>query len=433
MEVPINQFFIKSDFREDIVDQEVGKMALSIKQLGLIQPIVTQMTEDGKYEIIAGRIRFRALKDYLKLSFLEHETHFIVRQELDPLLAQLEENLQRHNFKPLEVAALVKTIHTQKIAEFGLPVKGVGGGWSMQKTAHLLGRDKSFISRLLMLAENNDLVAEGDTLTDALDKVMSVKAKKIAAKVRKVRATRDVERIYSIDELLKNLKNEDVRKYLPTLPDESIDFVLTDPPFGINLDKVVTTEQYSGEYEDNPEDVYAMMQEVLPHLVRVLKQDKYILIGTSYTYLGNLRKSLIDLGITIANAPLIWVKLNSNGKSMNPELWLANTSLVMVYGWKGNAALSIPGRNNIFPYPIPTTNRFHIAQMPEALIIDWLKIFSNPGDIVLDTFSGSGAVLRGCYLTGRSFKGCEKDENNYYEIINYSREWADKEPLTEEE
>lgn len=59
--------------------------------------------------------------------------------------------------------------------------------------------------------------------------------------------------------------------------------------------------------------------------------------------------------------------------------------------------------------------RCHPAQFPEALARDHVLSWSNPGDIVLDPFMGSGTTGIACIHTGRRFIGMEID-NEYFDI-----------------
>jgi site-specific DNA-methyltransferase (adenine-specific) len=60
-------------------------------------------------------------------------------------------------------------------------------------------------------------------------------------------------------------------------------------------------------------------------------------------------------------------------------------------------------------------NRFHPGQMPEALARDHIMSWSNPGDVVLDPFSGSGTTAKMARETGRRFIGIEVNPE-YVEI-----------------
>jgi DNA modification methylase len=64
--------------------------------------------------------------------------------------------------------------------------------------------------------------------------------------------------------------------------------------------------------------------------------------------------------------------------------------------------------------------------MPEALTADLVQTFSYPGDLILDTFAGSLAVMRGCMLTERRFIGCEKYQENVQDAVTYTIEWFKK-------
>ena len=69
----------------------------------------------------------------------------------------------------------------------------------------------------------------------------------------------------------------------------------------------------------------------------------------------------------------------------------------------------------------------HPAQYPVRLAQDHIVTWSNPGDTVLDPFSGSGTTGVACINTGRNFIGCEIDPG-YYELAKKRLE-AVQEPL----
>lgn len=57
----------------------------------------------------------------------------------------------------------------------------------------------------------------------------------------------------------------------------------------------------------------------------------------------------------------------------------------------------------------------HPTAKPLSMIRDWVTLFSNPGDVILDPFAGSGTTLRAASDTGRKAIGYEIDES-YCEI-----------------
>lgn len=422
MGVPIDKFVIVDDYREE--HRDLGSLAFSIKKHGLIHPMAVVLYND-KYIIQAGRNRLRAMREYLEWDELEEGRHFTIRDDPDNnLMIQLIENFERKDFKPIELARLIRDIHEEKVKEHGRSVKGKGGGWSLENTASITGYDKSFISKMLSIANNEELVKDCINLTDALTKIDKAKTKSVSASISKAKTKKRRLIDNDINYYLDNFRNKSAEDYLPTISDRSIDLVLTDPPFGINYDEIASMESYAGKYEDDPNYVKKVMEFCVPEWYRVLKEDKYIICWSGTGYRQELVNRMKAVGFQIASTPLYWIKLNASGRSMNPSRWLGNLVLEGVYGWKGEPELTEHGRGNAFPHPIVRQDRIHPAQMPEQLVIDLLKVFSRPGDVVLDNFVGSGAVLRACFVTKRGFLGSEKVKETYHEAVSYSFDWA---------
>jgi site-specific DNA-methyltransferase (adenine-specific) len=65
------------------------------------------------------------------------------------------------------------------------------------------------------------------------------------------------------------------------------------------------------------------------------------------------------------------------------------------------------------PHNISKAERLHPTQMPLALVERILKVASKPGDVVLDSFMGSGTTGVGCKNVGLDFIGIELNANNY--------------------
>ena len=73
-------------------------------------------------------------------------------------------------------------------------------------------------------------------------------------------------------------------------------------------------------------------------------------------------------------------------------------------------------RFNVWDIPEEKSNKTgHPAPYPEKLATDHILSWSNPGDVVMDPFTGSGTTGLACIKTGRHFIGMEIDAR-YYEI-----------------
>lgn len=87
--------------RTEFDEEALNELAVSIKSIGIVQPITVRSVEGGKYEIIAGERRFRASK----LAGLETIPAYIRKTEDESLLElALIENIQREDLNAIEVA-----------------------------------------------------------------------------------------------------------------------------------------------------------------------------------------------------------------------------------------------------------------------------------------------------------------------------------------
>ena len=76
--------------------------------------------------------------------------------------------------------------------------------------------------------------------------------------------------------------------------------------------------------------------------------------------------------------------------------------------------------------PIPSNNRFHTCEKPVEILRRLIRVSSNPGDVVLDCFMGSGSTGVACVQEGRDFIGIEKD-SQYFETAKMRIQQAQEE------
>lgn len=139
--------------------QELAELTASLKQSGLLQPILVRRKGDGMFEIISGERRWRAAKD------AGMETiQAVVRNcgDEESVVLALVENLQREDLNPIEVA---KTFH-RMMNEFGL---------TQDIIAQRVGCERSSIAnavRLLNLPVDIQEMIETDQLSVGHAKVI---------------------------------------------------------------------------------------------------------------------------------------------------------------------------------------------------------------------------------------------------------------------
>lgn len=96
----------RTDFDENLLEE----LAESIKQHGILQPLVVRSLETGKYSIVAGERRWRAAQ----LAGLTHVPAIVrTMEELEELEIALVENVQRVDLSPLDQAVSIVRLHEQ--------------------------------------------------------------------------------------------------------------------------------------------------------------------------------------------------------------------------------------------------------------------------------------------------------------------------------
>lgn len=121
--------------RQRIDEGYLAELAQSIRQLGVIEPLVARPLADDRYEILAGHMRWRAAQ-HAGL----HQVPVLVRDADDRTAAAiaLVENLLRRDLNPIEEARALQRLRE----EFGL---------TQEQLAKLLGMSQSAVSKALGL------------------------------------------------------------------------------------------------------------------------------------------------------------------------------------------------------------------------------------------------------------------------------------------
>ena len=155
------------------------------------------------------------------------------------------------------------------------------------------------------------------------------------------------------------------------------------------------------------------LADVIKECYRVLKKG-----GTLICFYDLWKLTILKQYFDIAKFKQVryieWMK--TNPVPLNSKInYLTNSREIAVTGVKGGKPVFHSEYDNeIYKYPIcHDKGRFHPTQKPLDLIKELIEKHSNPGDLVLDCFSGSGTTALAAYQTGRSFVGCELEKEYY--------------------
>ncbi len=132
--------------RTNFDSNQIDNLVVSIKELGIIQPITVRKINDDKYEIISGERRYRASK----IANLESIPCYIkaVEDETDLLKMSLVENVQRVDLDPIEIALTYERF----INEYNLNIDAI---------SRLVGKDRSTVSNYIRLLKLDPIIQSG--------------------------------------------------------------------------------------------------------------------------------------------------------------------------------------------------------------------------------------------------------------------------------
>ena len=213
---------------------------------------------------------------------------------------------------------------------------------------------------------------------------------------------------------------DDCFNYLSKIEDNSIDLILTDPPYdiskksGFSSGKLSKFNQISIDfgYWDTEIDLDTLFKEYY----RVLRK------GGTLVLFYDIWKSSIIKEFAAKNKfkqPRIGQWLKNNPVPVNSKInYLSNCSEYFFTFIKDkNPTFNSEYDNAIYNYPLchGKERLEHPTQKPLGLIKDLIVKHSNKEDIVLDTFAGTSTTGIACIETERRFICVERDEK-YYEI-----------------
>ena len=270
-----------------------------------------------------------------------------------------------------------------------------------------------------------------------------------------------------------DIQNIDGIQYLSSIDNNSIDLVLTDPPYitssetGMgNLHKQIQENKANGIKTVKTEEDWSLVKDKFigkkPGMTDETMKQNFMKFGTifgakysvqteygewdtSFTmekldeFIGEYYKKLRTGGTMIIFFDiwkitplkelmekhkfkqirfLEWIK--TNPQPLNSKVnYLTNSREIALLGVKGGKpTFNSKYDNAMYEYPIQGgKKRFHPTQKSLLLFEELIKKHSNEGDLVLDTFLGSGTTAIACKNTNRRFKGCEVSKEYYDKLM----------------
>lgn len=411
----------------DRIRKEVGNidaMANSIKEYGIIQPIVITDT----LELVVGERRLRALKR-LSIKELRHGIEFIWSRELRDVATshqglrrvaiEVEENLKRKELtwqeqlegkKKLlkimqEIYGSATTVHTRDSLHHG-HIEGFG----VNKLASMLGESKASTSRDLQIA---DFMEKIPSIRKAETKESAFRQLRILGAVAQMKiSAKGKEDEKEKGEKPWKLYKGDFRDNIKNIEDETVDLIYTDLPFGVSLSQMSKHKSGTLNYADDRASIVDALLDVSREAYRILRPDRYAVFWFGFNYYQELLNSLGDEGFKVNPIPFIWYKHSRSTENPNTRYANAYDSGLVVS--KGSPVFIRPGQTNLVDIPmIAPGAKLQIAQQPVELVEKFIKDMTSTGATIVDLMAGSGTTGVAAVRNGRKVIMFEKEPGAY--------------------
>lgn len=211
-----------------------------------------------------------------------------------------------------------------------------------------------------------------------------------------------------------DLRHGDCLEIMKTIPDGSIDAIITDPPYNIARKNNFHTMGRAGidfGAWDKGFDLFSYIDEVS----RLLTKKGSFIVFNDWKNLGDISKYAESVGFDTKDM----IRLEkTNPMPRNRDRRYITDYECAVWFVKKGAKWTFNRQSDTYERPKfvgGIESGLHPTQK-NVLLMEWLiKIHSNVGDIVLDPFMGSGTTGVACKNLNRNFIGIELD-NKYFEI-----------------
>ena len=202
----------------------------------------------------------------------------------------------------------------------------------------------------------------------------------------------NLNKLHYPEEFINKIICGDALELVKNIPDNSIDLIITDPPYGISKKGIKNSESLETFYK------------ILPDCMRILKQDSFfitffstkrlpeVFINNPFEYFWQfvlycpLSSVHSSIGFTKFMSCIIFKKGNPKIVKWNKDIFVDSPTKM------------IEPDEGFINHPTPK---------PKKFIAEIIKMFSNENDLIFDPFLGSGSTILACKITNRKFIGFE--------------------------
>jgi len=268
--------------------------------------------------------------------------------------------------------------------------------------------------------EYDQLLSEGyteevDALTDAADEDLD----ELLAEIR-VDTSQPAGYEYDSDH---NVYFEDcVAGMADRLDDDSVDCVITDPPYGMDISfgdisAIESRDMRNSVEGDGKDEALELFEAVMSGADKALTDEGHLYCFATWRTAHEFRTIIENHGFTVCNY-LVWEKADASqfatfGPDSLPRYAYKHEFILFAVRERGKPLDGSP--DEMFDYLEARWS--DVVEKPESLLVELVQTSTFEGDTILDPFMGSATTAVAAIQNNRDYVGFEIDEDNYREVI----------------
>ncbi len=232
-----------------------------------------------------------------------------------------------------------------------------------------------------------------------------------------------------------SIVNERMETHITTLQSNSIDLILTDPPYGLDIFDVaigigaITGSNFTTtgiKFDDNADATKYLLSILAKESIRITKLTAHAYIFCAPFMFWWLKDTMNEAGWIVRERPIVWIKRES-GQNNQPSLWPSSAYEFILFARRPAAKLVQEGKIDwIQVDPILPAAKLHPSEKPVALLKELIQRTTLPGQYVYDPFAGSGSTIEAAYQMKTFAIGCEKAKESYAAMVSRMSKWIKK-------
>jgi ParB/RepB/Spo0J family partition protein len=420
--LPLSSIIIERDERQRRELRDIDVLASSIKQAGLIQPVVI----DHENKLIAGERRMAA---HALLGLTEIAT--VQLSDLAPAArerVELEENIKRSALTWRdECAAIVRYVALRKEEDSSVTQATLAEELSITQSAlsTRINVQKEIEAKnpLVLAAETfataNNITARAnqrrrDTALENISASVNlapVAPNSVATETRPVITVPKEPEEHPLD-------NADFNEWAPLYSGQRFNFIHCDFPYGIKADKHAQgAAKYFGGYSDSPDVYWELIATLGDNINRLVSDSAHMIFWYSLDYHMETRMALEQMGWRVNPFPLIWFKNDNTGILPDPQRGPRRVYETAFFCSRGDRKIVQPVANC---FPAPVIKAVHMSEKNITMLRHFFRMVLDDTTIMLDPTAGSGNALIAAKLAGvNNLLGLERDPEFFENAVRH--------------